>query len=116
MAKIPDPNAPQVSRISCVSDVALEQGTLVPGPTMTAMSNLSIFGQEIGEPVPNGHNYEESGFSEGGAFEALLRDEEVNWVSIKVPTVMGLRTRLTSKHRTSSTSICLAVGLAKTNI
>lgn len=88
MAKIPDPNAAQVSRIRNVSETALEQDASVPGSTMTALSNLSIFGQELGEPVPNIDDYEDAGFPEGGAFEALLRDEEVNWVSIKVPTVM----------------------------
>lgn len=85
MTKFPDPNVAQVCKSDGPAELLLEQGIAGPGSTATALSNLSLLGQEQGEPFTTTDEYEEWGFSDGAAFEALLTDEEVNWVSIKLP-------------------------------
>ncbi|KAK5063057.1 hypothetical protein LTR84_005133 [Exophiala bonariae] len=78
MAKIPDPNVAQVSGVDNPLDVSQEQDTTIPGSTTIALSNLSLWEQELGDPFMGTHAHGEQG-PESAAFEALLRDEEVNW-------------------------------------
>lgn len=83
MAKIPDPNVVHASRVDNPTETSLEQDTTLSGSTTTALSNLSLWGQEVGVPLTDINANEEQG-PESAAFEALLRDEEVNWVSILI--------------------------------
>lgn len=115
MSKIPDPNVARDSRFNNLPEVAFDKNNSVPGSTMPAFPNFSLFPHEQGQPFTNIDENEGSGFSESGAFEALLREDEVNWVSINLLSITLLQTRLTLEHRTSSISISLAAGWAKMN-
>jgi len=80
LAKIPDPNVARASNINNLLEGALDQDNNVPSSTVP-IPNISLLPYEKGQPLTDIQENGESGFSEGVAFEALLQDEEVNWVS-----------------------------------
>ncbi|KEF57315.1 uncharacterized protein A1O9_05232 [Exophiala aquamarina CBS 119918] len=81
MAKIPDPSVARGSKTNTLPAGSFDQDHSVLGSTTPGMLTLSLspFPKEQAQPFTSILENEETGFSESGAFEALLRDEEVNW-------------------------------------